>query len=130
MAPEPYKNGRKRFIMANKITKSEMDTIVRGGAISILGIDEKGTQIGTSTYAIPVETPEGVFYAKVAVTAAQRTDTKANPAFNLDAAVQKYEGELAEKAQRAAEREAEKAARKARSEAAKAAKKAKKESEE
>lgn len=104
--------------MANKITKSEMDTIVRGGAISILGIDEKGTQIGTSTYAIPVETPEGVFYAKVAVTAAQRTDTKANPAFDLEAAVQKYESELAEKA--------EKAARKARSEAAKAEKEAKK----
>ena len=96
--------------MANKITKSEMDTIVRGGAISILGIDEKGTQIGTSTYAIPVETPEGVFYAKVAVTAAQRTDTKANLAFNLDTAVKKYESELAEKAEKAAAREAEKAA--------------------
>ena len=90
--------------MANKITKSEMDTIVRGGAISILGIDEKGTQIGTSTYAIPVETPEGVFYAKVAVTAAQRTDTKTNLAFNLDTAVKKYESELAEKAEKAGEK--------------------------
>ena len=126
MAPEPYKNGRKRFIMANKITKSEMDTIVRGGAISILGIDEKGTQIGTSTYAIPVETPEGVFYAKVAVTAAQRTDTKVNPAFDLEVAVEKYAAECAETAKQAAAREAEKAARKARSEAAKAEKEAKK----
>ena len=112
--------------MANKITKSEMDNIVRGGAISILGIDEKGTQIGTSTYAIPVETPEGVFYAKVAVTAAQRTATKVNPAFDLEVAVQKYESELAEKAEKAAAREAEKAARKARSEAVKAEKAAKK----
>ena len=103
--------------MANKITKSEMDTIVRGGAISILGIDEKGTQIGTSTYAIPVETPEGVFYAKVAVTAAQRTDTKVNPAFDLEAAVEKYAAECAEKAEKKAEREAEKAAKTAAREA-------------
>ena len=103
--------------MANKITKSEMDTIVRGGAISILGIDEKGTQIGTSTYAIPVETPEGVFYAKVAVTAAQRADTKAYPAFNLEDAVAKFEAECAEKAEKKAEREAEKAAKAAAREA-------------
>ena len=67
-----------------------------------------------------------MFYAKVAVTAAQRTDTKANPAFDLETAVKKYESELAEKAEKAAAREAEKAARKARSEAVKAEKAAKK----
>lgn len=103
--------------MATKINKSEMDAIVRGGAISALGIEEVGTQIGTSTYAIPVETPEGVFYAKVAVTAAQRADTKAYPAFNLEDAVAKFEAECAEKAEKKAEREAEKAAKAAAREA-------------
>ena len=108
--------------MANKINKSEMDAIVRGGAIASLNLEELGTQIGTSTYAVPVETPEGVFYAKVAVTAAQRADTKAYPAFDLLEAVAKFEAEQAEKAEKAAEREAAKAAKLA----AKAAKEASK----
>lgn len=108
--------------MANKINKSEMDAIVRGGAISALNLEELGTQIGTSTYAIPVETPEGVFYAKVAVTAAQRADTKAYPAFNLEDAVAKFEAECAEKAEKAAEREAAKAAKAAARAAKEAAK--------
>lgn len=97
--------------MATKINKAEMDAIVRDGAIAALGIAEAGTQIGTSTYAIPVETPEGVFYAKVAVTAAQRTATKAYPAFDLDVAVEKYAAEVAEKEAKAAERAASKAAK-------------------
>lgn len=103
--------------MATKINKAEMDAIVRDGAISALGIAEAGTQIGTSTYAIPVETPEGVFYAKVAVTAAQRTATKAYPAFDLKAAVEKYAEEVAAKEEKAAAREAEKAAKLAAKEA-------------
>ena len=88
-----------------------MDAIVRGGAIASLNLEELGTQIGTSTYAIPVETPEGVFYAKVAVTAAQRAATKAYPAFDLDEAVAKFEAEQAEKAEKKAERNAAKAAK-------------------
>ena len=103
--------------MATKINKAEMDAIVRDGAIATLGIAEAGTQIGTSTYAIPVETPEGVFYAKVAVTAAQRTATKAYPAFNLEDAVKKYAKEVADKEAKAAEREATKAAKLAAKEA-------------
>ena len=103
--------------MATKINKAEMDAIVRNGAITALGIAEVGTQIGASTYAIPVETPEGTFYAKVAVTAAQRTATKAYPAFDLDAAVAKYAEEVAEKEAKAAEREAAKAAKLAAKEA-------------
>ena len=103
--------------MATKINKAEMDAIVRDGAIATLGIAEAGSQIGTSTYAIPVETPEGVFYAKVAVTAAQRTATKAYPAFDLDVAVKKYNAECEKKATKAAEREAEKAAKLAAKEA-------------
>ena len=94
--------------MATKINKSEMDAIVRGGAIASLNLEELGTQIGTSTYAIPVETPEGVFYAKVAVTAAQRADTKAYPAFDLDEAVAKFEAEVAEKAEKKAAADATK----------------------
>ena len=103
--------------MATKINKAEMDAIVRNGAITALGIAEVGTQIGASTYAIPVETPEGTFYAKVAVTAAQRTATKAYPAFDLDVAVAKYAEEVAEKEAKAAEREAAKAAKLAAKEA-------------
>ena len=108
--------------MATKINKAEMDAIVREGAIAALGIAEAGTQIGTSTYAVPVETPDGVFYAKVAVTAAQRTATKAYPAFNLEDAMKKYAAEVAEKEAKAAEREAAKAAKLAAKEAKEKAK--------
>jgi hypothetical protein len=93
------------------LKKAEMDALVRDGVIAQLNLAEVGTQIGASTYAIAVDTPEGTFYAKVAVTAAQRTDTKAYPAFDLDTAVEKYEAECAEKAEKAAEREAAKAAK-------------------
>lgn len=110
MVPEPQKNGRKRFIMT-KLTKAQMDTLVRESAIATLGIAEAGTQIGASTYAIPVEVEGEVVYAKVAITAAQRTDTKTVKAFDLEVAVAKYAEEVAEKAAKAAEREAEKAAK-------------------
>lgn len=103
--------------MATKITKSELDTIVRDGAIAVLGLEDNGTHIGVSTFAVPVETPEGVLYAKVAVTAAQRTDTKTAKAFNLDAAVEKYEAEIAEKTAKAEAKVAEKAAKLAAKEA-------------
>ena len=117
MVPEPRRTGEMEANMATKINKAEMDAIVRDGAISALGIDTAGTQIGTSTFAIPVETPEGTFYAKVAVTAAQRSATKAYPAFDLDVAVAKYAEEVAEKSAKAAEREAAKAAKLAAKEA-------------
>ena len=104
------------------LNKAQMDAIVRESVISTLGLDTEGTQIGTSTYAVPVETPEGVFYAKVAVTAAQRTATKAYPAFDLDVAVEKFQEEQAEKAEKAAVREAAKAAKAAAREAKAAAK--------
>lgn len=112
--------------MATKINKAEMDAIVRNGAITALGIAEVGTQIGASTYAIPVETSEGTFYAKVAVTAAQRTDTKVNPAFNLENAVKKFETEIADKEAKAAAREAAKAEKERMRAEAKAAKEAEK----
>ena len=95
--------------MANTMKKSELDTLVRDSVINSLGIAEAGTQIGVSEYAIPVETPEGVFYAKVNVTAAQRTATKATAAFDLDVAVEKFNKVMNERAEKAAEREAKKA---------------------
>lgn len=95
--------------------KAEFDAFVRNTVIEALGIDERGTKIGTSTFAIPVETPEGDTYAKVTVTAVQRKDTKAVPAFDLNTAVAKYEAELAEKAEKAAAREAAKVAKAAKS---------------
>lgn len=97
--------------------KAELDSFVRDSVINTLGIASNGTQIGVSEYAIPVETPEGVFYAKVNVTAAQRTATKATPAFDLDVAVEKFNTLIAEREAKAAEREAKKAEK-----AAKAAK--------
>jgi hypothetical protein len=116
MAPEPQKNGRKRFIMT-KLTKAQMDALVRESAIATLGVEESGTQIGASTYAIPVEIDGEVVYAKVAITAAQRTDTKAVKAFDLETAVAKYAEEVAAKEEKAAAREAEKAAKLAAKEA-------------
>lgn len=107
--------------MADKMKKAELDALVRDTVIDTLGIAENGTQIGVSEYAIPVETPEGVFYAKVNVTAAQRTATKATAAFDLDVAVEKYNALMDERAAKAAEREAKKAEK-----AAKAAEKAEK----
>ena len=101
--------------MADKMKKAELDALVRNTVIETLGIDNAGTKIGTSTFAIPVETPEGDTYAKVTVTAVQRKDTKTNPAFDLEVAVGKYEAELAEKAAKAAEREAKKAEKAAKS---------------
>lgn len=100
-----------------KLTKAQMDTLVRETAIATLGIKEAGTQIGASTYAIPVEIEGEVVYAKVAITAAQRTDTKTTKAFDLDIAVAKYEEEVAKKEAKAAEREAAKAAKLAAKEA-------------
>jgi len=107
--------------MANTMKKTELDTFVRDAVINSLGISEAGTQIGVSEYAIPVETPEGVFYAKVNVTAAQRTATKVTEAFDLEVAVKKFNKVMNERAEKAAEREAKKAEK-----AAKAAAKAEK----
>ena len=53
--------------MATKINKAEMDAIVRNGAITALGIAEAGTQIGASTYAIPVETPAEILVAQISL---------------------------------------------------------------
>lgn len=100
-----------------KMTKAQMDAVVRETAITTLGIEEVGIQIGASTYVIPVEIEGEVVYAKVAITAAQRTDTKTTKAFDLDIAVSKYEEEVAEKEANAAKREAAKAAKLAAKEA-------------
>lgn len=102
--------------MADKMKKDELDTLVRDTVINTLGIASNGTQIGVSEYAIPVETPEGVFYAKVKVTAAQRTATKATAAFDLDVAVEKFNALMDKRAANAAEREAKKAEKAAKAE--------------
>ena len=96
------------------LKKSEMDALVRNTVVERLNLDEIATQIGASTYAIPVETDEGTFYAKVAITAAQRKATKTTEAFDLETAVAKYAADLAEKAEKEAEREAAKAAKAAK----------------
>lgn len=105
---------------------SETQAFVKNTVINDLGLAERGTEIGRGVYAIPVETPEdGVVYAKVAVTCTKFVATEKTVAFDLNAAVEKYEADEAEKAEKAAERAEKKAAKeaaKAAKEAAKAAK--------
>lgn len=102
--------------MANEMKKADLDALVRDIVVEKLGLNENGTRIGTSTYAVSAETPEGVFYGKVAITAALRKATAKNEAFDLDTAVAKYEDEVAAKAAKAAEKAAEKAAKAAKAE--------------
>lgn len=91
--------------------KTEMDAKIRETVIEGLALERVGTYIGKNTYAIPVDTGDGTFYAKVTVTAAQRTDTKSCKAFNLEDAVAKYELAEQERAMKAEQRAAEKAAK-------------------
>ena len=94
----------------------EIQNFVKNTAIDVLGLAERGTEIGRGVYVIPVETPEnGTVYAKVAVTCTRFASTEKTEAFDLDVAVAKYEADEAE-------REAKAEARKAEAEAKKAAK--------
>lgn len=95
----------------------EVQNYVKNSVIDTLGIADMGTEIGRGVYAIPVETPEnGTVYAKVSVTCTKFTTTEKVAAFDLDTAVEKFNADEAEKAEKAAER-----ARKAQEKAAKKA---------
>ena len=114
-----------------KMKKMEMDNFIRKSIIETLNLTERNdvSKIGNSTYAMEVETPEGTFYGKIQITACQRTDTKVNPAFNLETAIEKYENEVREsqeKAERKAQEKAEKERMRAEAKAAKEAEKANK----
>lgn len=100
---------------ATKTTKTELLNSMRAEAMRFVDLST-ATRIGSSEYAIPVVGG----YVTITITAKNPTSTEKVPAFNLEAAVAKYNSKLAEKAEKAAAREAEKAAKKAEKEAAKA----------
>lgn len=111
--------------------KSEMLSAIKNDVVSRLNLEDLGAiQIGVGLWAIPsIEIDGNVSYAKVAVSAANPTGTEKVPAFDIDLAVEKWNAECAEKAQKAAEkaRKAEEkraadAERRAKREAEKAAK--------
>lgn len=98
-----------------KMTASEMNTFVKNTAVEqALNLDT-ATQIDDFTWAVPVETEDGVRYAKITVTAALAKATKVNPAFDLDTAVQAFEDKLREREIKAQEAAAKKAAKAAKS---------------
>lgn len=96
------------------MTATEMNTFVKNNAVEKALNLETATQIDDFTWAVPVETEDGVRYAKIAVTAALAKATKVNPAFDLETAVQAFEDKKREreiKAQEAAAKKAAKAAK-------------------
>lgn len=96
------------------MTKMAMDAAVKDTVVDAFSDVLKSAgavKIDSYTYAFPVSV-EGVdTYAKIAITAVQRKDTKTNPAFDLDVAVAKFEAKIAEREQKAAERAAKKASK-------------------
>lgn len=96
-----------------KMTATELNAFVKATAAEFLN-KETATQIDDYTWAIPVETEDGVRYAKVTITAALAKATKVNPAFDLDAAVAAYEDKKREREIKADEAAAKKAAKAAK----------------
>ena len=103
----------------------EVQNFVKNATIDTLKLAELGTEIGRGVYAIPVETPEnGTVYAKVSVTCTRFASTEKTVAFDLDAEVEKYAADEADKAAKAEARKVEAEAKKAAKAAEKAAKSA------
>lgn len=103
----------------------EVQNFVKNATIATLNLAELGTEIGRGVYAIPVETPEnGTVYAKVSVTCTRFANTEKTVAFDLDAEVEKYAADEADKLAKAEARKAEAEAKKLAKQAAKEAKSA------
>lgn len=96
-----------------KMTATELNAFVKATAAEFLN-KETATQIDDYTWAIPVETEDGVRYAKVTITAALAKATKVNPAFDLDTAAQAYKDKVREREIKADEAAAKKAAKAAK----------------
>lgn len=80
----------------------EVQNFVKNAVITNLGLADCGTQIGRGKYAVPVETPEnGTVYATVTVTCTRFANTEKTSAFDLDLAVEKFQAEEDEKAEKA-----------------------------
>lgn len=95
-----------------ELNKTQMDKAVKDTVVEALGevfVAAGVTRIDDYTFAFPVNVDGEDTYAKVAITAVQRKDTKVHPAFDLDTAIAKYATKLADREAKAAERAAKKA---------------------
>lgn len=94
--------------MATTMKKSEITSIIRANALSMLNLDAlNAVQIDTNVWAIPTGKVDGLTtYAKIAVTAANPTGTEKVPAFDLEEAVDKFREKVAESEAKAAEKKA------------------------
>lgn len=101
-----------------EMKKTEMLTAMRTEAMSRLNL-EGATQIDSNEWVVPVEGG----YVSFKVTAKNPIGTMKVPAFDLDAAVEKYEAKVRESEEKAAAKAAAKAERLAKK-AAKSAKSA------
>lgn len=92
-----------------ELNKAQMDKAVKDTVVAALSdvFEAVGArQIDNYTFAFPVNVEGEDTFAKVAITAVQRKDTKKYLAFDVETAVAAYEEKLAEKAQKAAEKAA------------------------
>ena len=93
-----------------KMTATQINAFVKASAAEFIN-KETATQIDDYTWAIPIDTEDGVRYAKVSITAALAKATKTNAAFDLETAVQAYEDKIREREIKAQEAAAKKAAK-------------------
>lgn len=91
--------------------KAERDAAVKSAVFNALGLNEvEGlAKIGSSNYVIPVEYNGETIYCGIDLTAKNPKATEKTPAFDVDAAVAKYEEHVAEMTAKAAARAAAKA---------------------
>ena len=103
--------------MADSMTKMAKDKAVKDTVVVALEdvfASVGATRIDDYTFAFPVTVEGEDTFAKGAITAVQRKDTKTTKAFDLDVAVAKYENKIAERDAKIAEREAAKAIKSAK----------------
>ena len=89
--------------MATTMKKAEILSTAKSNIIGMI-LPEGARQIGASTFALPTEVDGVTCWVKVAFTCASPIATDKVPAFDIDLAVEKWNAECAEKAQKAAEK--------------------------
>lgn len=92
--------------MAEKTSKSAIMESMRKEGMERINLAD-AVQIGGSEWAVPVVGG----YVSIQVTAKNPMGTDKVPAFDLDAAVEKYRAKVADREKKAAEKAAEKAAK-------------------
>ena len=94
------------------MNSAEINDLVKRLAAKKIGIADVGTQIDRFTWAIPIEVPDGIRYAKVTIVAAQAKATKTTAAFDFEAAVKNFEESEREKEQKKLDKQIKKTANK------------------